>query len=130
MKKEFIRKNWLIEFENFKNLIAKEFGDEQVRNLREIMPKLSSYHYNKKKFVLLGEERRLYNFMVEHSYNPFRVYRWLLLEKVPDDIKFQLRNGLMSQKTASKIKFKRKHESRNKVCWDIKTMGLNLVRSM
>ena len=50
--------------------------------------------------------------------------------RTPDDVKHQLRQGLISQKTASKITFKRKHESRSSICMDIKFMGLKLVRSM
>lgn len=130
MKKEVFRKNWLEEFESLKNLILEQFGEDCFRNLQEIMPKLATHHYNKNKFMLLGEERKLYNFLIENRYNPYKVYRWLLLERLPEDIRFQLKNGMISQKIASKMRFKRKHESKSKVCLDIKIMGLNLVRSM
>ncbi|MEA2037895.1 MAG: hypothetical protein U9O94_10395 [Nanoarchaeota archaeon] len=130
MKKENFRNNWIEEFESLKNLVIKEFSEDGFRNLKENSAKLATYHYNKRKLMLLGEERKLYNFLIENSYNPYRVYRWFLLERVPDDVRFQLRNRLISQKIASKIHFKRKHESKNKVCLEIKLMGINLVRSM
>lgn len=130
MKKEKFRKNWIQEFEEFKKLVLERFEDEGFRNLQKIINKLATYHYNKKKYILLGEERELYNFLIENSYNPFKVYRWFLLEKLPEQLRFQLRQGMISQKTASKIHFKRRHESRNTICMDIKLMGLNLVRAM
>ena len=120
----------LEEFEHLKKLVLNSFGDESFRNFMKKLPKLATYHYNKRKYILLGEDRNFYNFLIENSYNPFRVYRWALLEKVPEEIKFQLKQGMMSQKMASKIHFKRRNESRSKVCMDIKLMGLNLVRSM
>ena len=128
--KSFRKKNWLEEFERLQNIVKERFGEDTFRNLREIISKLATYHYNKKKYILLGKDRTLYNFLIENSYNPYTVYRWFLLEKVPEDVKFQIRNGLLNQKLASKINFKRKHESESKICVDIKLMGLNLVRSM
>ena len=130
MKCKNFRNNWLLEFERLKNLVLEEFGEDGFRNLKEISSKLATFHYNKKKLMLLGEERKIYNFLVENSYNPYRVYRWFLLERIPENIRFQLKNGQISQKLASKIHFKRRHESKSKVCLDIKLMGLNLVRSM
>lgn len=84
----------------------------------------------KRKYILLGQDRKLYEFLIENSYNPYTVYRWFLLEKNPEDVRFQLKNGIINQKLASKIQFKRKHEGRNSTCIDIRLMGLNLVRSM
>ena len=130
MKNRSIRKGWIEQFEKLKNLVKVGFGEEGSRNLKEKISKLASYHYNKKKFILLGEDRKLYNFLIENSYNPYRIYRWFLLERVPEDVRFQLKNGMINQKLASKIQFKRRHEGKSKVCVDIKIMGLNLVRSM
>ena len=130
MRLQSFRKSWLEAFERLKNRVVSEFGEDGFRLLKESIAKLGTYHYNKKKFMLLGDERRFYNWMIENSYNPFTVYRWFLLEKIPDDVRFQLKNGHISQKIASRIHFKRRQESKSKVCINIKVMGLNLVRSM
>ena len=130
MKERRIRKDWLETFEWLKSGVVSEFGEEGFRLLRENIAKLGTYHYNKNKFLLLGEEKKLYNWLVENGFNPFTVYRWFLLERIPDDVRFQLKNRQMSQKTASRLHFKRKHESKSKVCVDIRIMGLHLVRSM
>lgn len=94
------------------------------------MSKLATYHYNKKKFVVLGEERKLYNFLVENSLNPFTVYRWLLLERVPDEIRFQLKNHLLSQKKASSTYFQQRHETETSLQQKIRALGLELIRGM
>jgi len=130
VKYETFRKSWIQQFENLKNLVIEEYGEEYFRNFKEIISKLATYHYNKKKHMLLGKEREVYNFLIDNNYNPYRVYRWFLLERVPDDIKFQLKHGAITQKIASKISFKRRHESKSQACMEIKLMGINLVRSM
>lgn len=130
MKEQRIRKDWIERFEGLKSGIVCEFGEDGFRLLKENIAKLGTYHYNRRKFLLLGEEKKLYNWLIENGYNPFTVYRWFLLERIPDDVRFQLKNGQISQKTASRLHFKRRHESKSNVCVDIKIMGLNLVRSM
>ncbi len=130
MKQPIFRNSWLEAFEGLKKRVVSGFGEDGFRLLKESIAKLASYHYNRKSFMLLGEERKLYAFLVENGFNPFTVYRWFLLERIPDDVRFQLRNGHISQKLASRIHFRRRHESRSKVCVDIRIMGLNLVRSM
>ena len=101
-----------------------------MQNLVKIMSKLAHFHYNKKDFILLGEERALYDFLIENSYNPFTVYRWLLLERIPDDIRFQLRQRQISQKKAVSEAFKRKHETNSILSVSIRELGLNLIRRM
>lgn len=130
MKHTNFRNSWLENFESLKKALVSRFGEDVLRLLMDNISKLATYHYNKKKYILLGKEKELYNFLIENSYNPFTIYRWSLLEKIPEDIKHQLKTGNITQKLASKIQFKRRHETRSKVCIDIKLMGINLVRSM
>ncbi|MFT7616197.1 MAG: hypothetical protein ACI8Y7_001026 [Candidatus Woesearchaeota archaeon] len=47
----------------------------ESQNLCKIMSKLAHFHYNKKKYLIVGDERELYNFLIENSYNPYTVYR-------------------------------------------------------
>ena len=68
--------------------------------------------------------------MIENSYNPYTVYRWALLERIPDEIKFQLKNHYLSQKKASKIVFERRHETETALQIDIKKLGLQLIKEM
>ena len=124
-----VRKNIFEEYETVKNLIVGAFPDFDVRNLCEILSKLGTYHYNKKN-MLLGETRKLYDFLIKNSYNPYTVYRWALLEKVPDDIKYQLKNHKLGQKKASKLFFERRRETETSLQLDIKQMGLKLIREM
>jgi len=129
VKESYLRKNWLIEYESIKKEVGVRFGEEYVRNFTKIIAKIAQHHY-KKKSMLLGKDRELYTFLQEKRHNPFKIYRWCLLERIPETIRFQLRNGMINQKTALHMHFKNRHESKNSICVEIKVQGLNLVRSM
>jgi len=130
VKERIIRKDWLVEYETLKNTVLERFGEETLRNLRTILSKLGTYHYNKNKYMLLGKEKLLYDFLIENSYNPYTVYRWALLENVPEEIRFQLKNKIISQKKAQAVYFERRHQTKQGVCEDIFRMGMQLLRSM
>ena len=130
VKETIFRKSWLEEFESLKNQIKERFGEESFRNLSEIVSKLATYHYHRNKYLLLGKEKQIYDFLIESGHNPYKIYRWYLLERIPEQLRFQLKNGMINQKQASQIHFKRKHESESQVCLQIKMLGLSLVRSM
>ena len=129
MKEGYLRKNWLVEYESIKKEVAVRFGEEYVRNFTKIIAKIAQHHY-KKNSMLLGKERELYAFLSEKGHNPFKIYRWCLLERIPEALRFQLKNGMINQKTALHMHFKNRHESENTVCVAIRVQGLNLVRSM
>ena len=94
------------------------------------MGKLGHFHYNKNKFILLGKEKEIYDFLMKNCYNPYTIYRWLLLERIPEDIKHQLKNKEMSQKKAVSEAFKRRKETTESICLSVKELGLNLIRRM
>jgi len=129
VKGTYLRKDWLVEYESIKKEVEVRFGEEFLRNFPKIMARIAQHHY-KKKSMLLGKERELYVFLMEKGHNPFMIYRWCLIERIPEAIRFQLKNGMINQKTALHMHFKSKHESRNHVCVEIRVQGLNLVRSM
>ena len=128
MKQNFFRKDWIQELEKVKNLISEQCSEIDVRNLAVLIGRLGTYHYKKKGRMLLGIERKLYDLLIENSYNPFTVYRWLLLERIPEDIKFQLRNNYLNQKKAIKLSFQRKHKTKGSLCTEIKNLGMQLLQ--
>jgi len=111
-------------------LLVVRFPSLDVRSLTEKMSKLAHYHYNKRNFLIMGEDRELYNFLIENSYNPFTVYRWLLLERVPDEIKWQLKNRQISQKRAITLTIERRTETGSSLAADIKSQGMKLIGGM
>ena len=130
MKHENMQKNYLQKIESLRNLVYSRLSQLDGQNLLKIMSKLAHYHYNKKKYMILGLEKELYNFLIENSYNPFTVYRWLLLEKVPDDIKFQIKQKKISQKKAVSEALKRRHERSQDATQVIREHGLSLIARM
>ena len=124
-----VRKDVFKELEKVKGLVNGLFFELDIRDLCKLLSRLGTYHYNKKT-VLDKKEKRLYNVLIKNSYNPFTVYRWALLERVPKDIQFQLKNYEISQKKASRLNFKRKHETDMALQLNIKRMGLSFVRGM
>jgi len=125
-----VRKNTFEELEKVKKLIQETIPDFDVRNLCVTLSRAGTYHYKKKKSMLLGEERKLYHLLIENSYNPYTVYRWALLERIPEEIKYQLRNHYLSQKKASRMFFERRHETELSMQSDIKKLGLQIIKEM
>jgi hypothetical protein len=122
--------NCVTKLEQVRELIVMRFPKMDVRNLVEKMSKVGHYHYNKKKYLLLGENRELYNFLIENSYNPYTIYRWLLLERIPSEIKWQLKNKQISQKRAIELSMERRMETGSSLAADIKVMGMQLIGGM
>lgn len=102
----------------------------ESQNLCQIMGRLAHFHYNKKKYLIVGFERELYNFLIENSYNPYTIYRWLLLERLPEDIRFQVKQQKMSQKLALTEASKRRHEGFRELTESIREYGINLIARM
>jgi len=125
-----VRKDVFRELNKVRNLVKTKIPEFDIRDLCVTLGRLGTFHYNKKKCFLLGTEKRLYNLLIENSYNPYTVYRWALLERIPEEIKFQLKNHYLSQKKASKIFFERRHETETSLQISIKQLGLRLIREM
>ena len=68
MQKSFVQK-----LESLRKLVYMRLPQLNEQNILQIMDKLAHYHYDKKKYVVLGLERELYNLLIENSYNPFTV---------------------------------------------------------
>jgi hypothetical protein len=122
--------NFVTKLDQVRKLIVMRLPSMNVQNLAERMSKLAHYHYNKRKFLLVGEDRELYNLLVESSYNPFTVYRWLLLERVPEGVKWQLKNRQVSQKRAIKLCLERRRETGSSLAAEIKALGMKLIGGM
>ncbi|MGV8168487.1 MAG: hypothetical protein ACP5N3_00355 [Candidatus Nanoarchaeia archaeon] len=130
MKDNSIRKTWLIDYESLKKEVSVRFGEEYFHSFHQKIGMLAQYHYDKKKSLLLGKDKELYDFLRENGHNPYKVYRWCLLERVPETLRFQLKEGTISQKTALNTHFKSRHETNSQVCISIKLQGMQLVRGM
>ena len=130
MKERNVQKNFVESLNKVRNLIAVRFPNLDMRDFTKTMSRIAHYHYNKKRFFIVGQTRQLYDFLIENSYNPYTVYRWLLLERIPDDIRFQLRQNMISQKKAFSQAFKRRHETKTTLEVSIKELGLKLIRGM
>jgi hypothetical protein len=124
------RLSFIDELRTVRKLVESRHLDVNGRLFDKMLSKLAHYHYNKKNFILLGMERKVYNLLIENSYNPFTVYRWLLLERIPEEIRFQLRQGQISQKKALSKAFQIKKDKQEQTKETIKELGLILVRGM
>ena len=96
----------------------------------ETMVTLAHYHYSKDRYFIAGQQKEVYLFLIENHYNPFTVYRWICLEKLPEDIKFRMNQGEMCQKEAISEGFKRRHETIQELGISVREAGLCLIRRM
>ena len=124
-----VRKDYLGELEKLKLRLKEEFSDFDAPDSHQLFGKLGVYHYNKKNMIL-GRERQVYNFLIENSYNPYTVYKWSLLARIPEEIRFQIKNHYLSQKNASKLFFKRRRETCSSIQKEVKDQGLRLIQEM
>jgi hypothetical protein len=127
MKK--VRKNIFEELDKVKKLILDIDPKLDMKEFPVLLGKLGTYHYNRKG-MLLGTDRKLYNVLIENSYNPFTVYKWSLLERIPEDVRYQLKAGIISQKKASRLSYKRRTETGTSLQVDLKQHGLILIRGL
>jgi len=125
----FVQKNIFEELDKVRWLVQERLPGYDVHNLCLTLGRLGTYHYHKKS-MLVGDERKLYNLLIENSYNPYTVYRWALLERIPEEIKFQLRNYYISQKKASQTYFQQRHKDDLETLPEIKMLGLGIIREM
>ena len=130
MKTRNVQKNYLKKLISLKNRLNREFSWLEGRNLVKLMSNLGHYHYNRKNKILLGQELELYNFLIKNSFNPYTVYRWLLLERLPEDIKYQIKNHKLSQNKAISEAFKRRQETTESISASVQDLGLILIRRM
>lgn len=130
VKNTNMQKNFAEKLNSVRKKAYIRFPQLQGQNLCKLMGKLAHYHYHKKKYMMLGLEKEFYNWLIENSYNPFTVYRWLLLERVPEDIRFQLKQATISQKKAVSEAFKRRGEGLKELSEAIREQGLGLIVRM
>ena len=130
MKERVVQKDYLRLLKSFKKRVFSEFVWLESRDLCKLMSQLGHYHYNKKKIIILGENRDLYNFLINNNYHPFTIYRWLLLEMIPEDIKYQIKEGKLSQRKAISVAFRRRQETAQTISANVQELGLALIRGM
>ena len=127
VKNKNVQENFVVKLSSVRSLIDSRLTLIDSRHLLKLMGKLAHYHYNKKKFILLGVERDLYNLLISGGYNPFTVYRWLLLERMPDDLKFKLKQKEITQKKAVALAFERRGEGVKELTQSVRILGLNII---
>ena len=130
MKHKNMQKNYLQKLECLRKLLYGRLPQLESQNLCKLIGKLAHYHYNKKKYLVTGLEREAYNLLIKNGYNPYTVYRWLLLERIPEDIKFQLKQKEINQKKALSKAFERRHEGFKELTESIREYGLSLIARM
>lgn len=93
--------------QEIKELVKKNL-DLPEEALKPMVQRLANrWHYKKdrkKGDKLTKEEAMLYELLIMNSYNPSTIYRWLLLEETPTEIREKLRDKNISQRQASKCK--------------------------
>ncbi len=130
MKLENMQESFVDKLKSLRKKLAVRFPSMEMQDFEKILAKIAHFHYKKKKGLIMGEHREVYQFLIGEGLNPFTVYRWLLLERVPEDIRFRLKEREISQKKAVSLAFRRKHETREQLTESVRIVGLGLIRRM
>ncbi len=124
-----MRKNIFAELEKVRKIFLAIDSEFDMSRFSLFLGQLGQYHY-KRNCMLLGKEKQIYNTLIENSYNPNTVYKWSLLERVPEDVKYQLKHGFIGQKRASKLSMRRRRDTESSLQIDVRKRGLVLIRGM
>jgi len=96
--------NVLDKIEEFKALVKKEFGHVDDRDLKKMVTHLCNQtqggRYKKTKIKLTPDEFKLYELCFRHNYMPDTVYKWFLVEELPEEAKEKIREGSWSFRRA------------------------------
>ena len=125
-----MQKSFVVKLSTVRELLKSRFPQQDVQKIMKLMGKLAHYHYDKSKYFILGVEKEIYEFLIEEGYNPYTIYRWTLLENLPEEIRWQVKQKQISQKNAFSEAFKRRQETMESLTSSIMESGLNLVRRM
>ncbi len=94
------------------NDFRKDFPKLGKQEIYKIVAKLSTWQYPKKRWkgqTLTKEEAMIYEWMLNHSYSPNTVYKWLLAMKTNKDVHEKLKKGTVSLNKAIKCARPFKH---------------------
>ena len=130
MKNQNMQKNFIENLSSLRKKLSVRFPTMNVQKIHKLMSELAHFHYKKKKAMMLGEEKQVYNFLIEEGYNPFTVYRWLLLERLPDELRFMNKQKEISQKKAISEGLKWRNETTQSLGQSIMAKGIRLVERM
>ena len=65
------------------------------------------------KLELTANERLIKEIILKDRLNPSTVYRWFLASRIPSDVMYKLRHGMISQKKAYEISVNRKSKQKS-----------------
>jgi hypothetical protein len=94
------------------NEIRRDFPKFNKQDFFKITAKLSTWHYPKKRGkgqTLTKEEAMIYEWLLNNSYNPSTVYKWLLALNTNKDNHQRLQKGVLSLKKTMKYSQPFKH---------------------
>ena len=130
MKSKNVQKSFVENLSSLREKLSVRFPRMNVQEIRKLMGELAHFHYKKKKGMMLGESKLVYNFLIENGYNPFTVYRWMLLERLPEELRFMIKERKISQKIAISEGLKWRNETTESLGENIMVKGLRLIERM
>ena len=69
MKEQKMQKSFVEKLSTLREGIKSRLPNIDCRQIDEIMCKMAHYHYNKEKYVITGDAREIYNFLIENNYH-------------------------------------------------------------
>ncbi len=87
----------------FRKLVKTIFQELDDSALIEMLREVSTWHYSRKG-ILSQDHLKLYELMMNNSYNPNTTYKWFLLTRSPFELREKLKLNLISQREAFAVK--------------------------
>jgi len=99
---ETLCKKYLRQVIVLKSYLKSLYPDKTEEDIFRMVSRIGHYHY-KKRPKLTEQETQLYQHLLKMGVNPRTLEKWFRASLVPEDVKNQLEQGLLTQKQALTI---------------------------
>lgn len=86
-----------------RELLERYFPKKDGDELRVMLCRCGHWHNNKSKGTMREDDLMLYEILLKHGYNPSTVYKWILINQLPEDVVGKLRRKELTQKEAISV---------------------------
>ncbi len=116
MYQEKRRRSTFRRVEAIKGIIRDLFPEIKEKQISVQLSRVSHYHYEKT-LEIGTKELLLYDTLIKHGYNPYRVYKWFRLSILPENIQGDIEGGRLTQVNALKINSNRERQKEISAEW-------------
>lgn len=129
MYKEKRRRSAFRRVEVVKEIIRELFPEIKEKQISVLLSRVSHHHYEKT-LPIGTKELLLYDTLIKHGYNPYRVYKWFRLSILPENIQDEIEQGRLTPENALKINGNRNRQKAISAEWQFMEEAKKILREV